>query len=227
MDLERTISGLQLNIGEAEAGRVWLLLPEVSRTGVAARSYPLPDSRDEIDRLAAVAIPAASTNSPRGERAARVYLCRARKAANMMTTRRQRKILRSARIEASMCETNSRFKAAIRESKQEVAKAIEEVRAQAQEAIASLNDLFALGRKGLDAQMRAHMEGREWQGERIDADAFRQCFRMVSIAVKGLGLPSEQRQSATKAVMDQLAESIKTTQDAVASGPGEEDETTH
>ena len=216
-----------MNVSEAESGKIWLLLPDTCRTTQMALKYPLPESVEELTRVARLPMPTATPNSPRGERASRVYLCRARKAVGMVLNRRERGILSTKRIQASMCETNSRFKAEIREFRQEAAKAVEEVREQAQEAIASLNDLFALGRKGLDGQMRAHMEGREWQGEPITAQAFRQCFRMVSMAVKGLGLPSEQRQSATKTVMDQIAESLKATQDAVAAGPGDEDETAH
>ena len=50
-------------------------------------------------------------------------------------------------------------------------------------AIANLNDLFALGRRGIDGQMQAHLAGETWMGEEINARAFRELFRMVITGV--------------------------------------------
>ena len=92
------------------------------------------------------------------------------------------------------------------------------------ESIASLTDLFSLARKGIDGQMRAHLDGKEWMGEKINARAFRECFRMVTQTVKGLGLPSEERTRAKSAIMDEVAEALKDTQETVALAPGGDDE---
>ena len=51
---------------------------------------------------------------------------------------------------------------------------------------------------------------------------------MVTQAVKGLGLPSDQRKPATDAIMEELAASLKATREAVAlSVVPDEPETEH
>ena len=162
-----------------------------------------------------------------GDIATRIYLNRAIVAVKGRRMRRQSAVLDMGRRQRTIIEMQSTLKSRMKAAQVEAALAVEDVRQRAVEAIAGLDELFALGRRGLDGQMRAHLDNQQWQGEFITAQAFRQCFRMVSMAVKGLGLPSEQRQVATKAVMDQVAESIKATQDAITSGPGDEDETAH
>ena len=92
--------------------------------------------------------------------------------------------------------------------------------------MAGLNDLFALGREGIERQMKAYLAGAEYQGEKIDGEAFRSCFRMVTQAVKGLGLPSDQRDKARDAVMEEVAKSVEATRSAI-SGETEDVETEH
>jgi hypothetical protein len=106
---------------------------------------------------------------------------------------------------------------------QEARAELDKVKQAAAESIASLTDLFSLGRKGISAQMQAHLQGSEWQGEKIDARAFRECFRMVSQAVKGLGLPNDQRTVATQAILDEVAAALDGTRDAASNDPSTEE----
>ena len=64
--------------------------------------------------------------------------------------------------------------------------------------------------------MRAYNDGEEIHGEKIDASGFRECFRIVTQAVKGLGLPSDQKKPAQQAILEQAAAAIKSTQETVS-----------
>ena len=77
-------------------------------------------------------------------------------------------------------------------------------------------DLFSLGREGLELQMRAYLDNKEVNGEIIKARAFRECFRIVTAAVKGLGLPSDQKRPATDAIYEEVAAALEATQETVA-----------
>jgi hypothetical protein len=203
-------------------------MPEACRNVEHAKAYPLPTKMVDLQRLVAIPVPDMNSGPANdGDSATKIYLERASLNLRVRRRRRDSAYLDLTRRQQSITEMQSRVKAQMNVLKEEAKQAVEGVKAQAQEAIASLNDLFALGRQCIDGQMRAHLNGAEWKGEYINASAARACFRMVSMAVKGLGLPSEQRQTATRAVMDQIAESIKATQDALTSGPGDEDETAH
>ena len=74
--------------------------------------------------------------------------------------------------------------------------------------------------------MRAYLNGDEYQDERINKRDFQQCFRMVTQAVKGLGLPSDQRVTANEAIIEEVAAAIRDTQEIVglAASPGDETE---
>ena len=89
-------------------------------------------------------------------------------------------------------------------------------KSKADRAIAGLNDLFDLGKQGIHEQMKAHLAGKRWQGEKIDGAAFRSCFRMVTQAVKGLGLPTGDQTKARESIMSELAASLASTQKALS-----------
>ena len=211
---KHTIVGLRLDLASAAAGKTWLLLPEGFRTNECGQLYPLPSARTDIQKLVAIPI-------PRNKRdCGTLYLKRALKEWKSRQEHRQSAALNSARVEQQVVKARDNFTMLTKELRAEARAAVDEVRAEAQKAVASLNDLFALGRQGIEGQMKAHIAGTEWQGEKIDAEGFRRCFRMVSQAVKGLGLPTEQRDRARDAVMEEFAASLKDTQEAVAMAPG-------
>jgi len=118
---------------------------------------------------------------------------------------------------------SERYRKELRDHIVEARAEVDKVKQAAAESIASLTDLFSLGRKGLAGQMKAHLEKQEWQGEVITARAFRECFRMVSQAVKGLGLPSDQRPEANHAIMDEVAAALDGTRDTVSDDPTTDD----
>ena len=216
-----TIKSLRLDLEEAMAGRTWLLLPEGFRAAECGLTYPLPSRRLELQKLSGIYIP------PNKQDCGCKYIKRAIKAWKSRQRQATSAVLDVQRRQKSIQQSQWNYNREIKKLKQEAREAVDGVKAEAAQAIASLKDLFALGRRGIDAQMRAHLAGEEWQGEKITARAFRECFRMVTQAVKGLGLPSEQRAKADAAIMEEVAASIKATQETLALAPGTEPETEH
>jgi hypothetical protein len=215
-----TIESLRLDVESARVGKVWLLLPEGFRAEDFGKTYPLPSYRQELSLLASIPIPPRQTN------AGAQYLRRATEAYKRKQATCNSALNDAGRREQEIKQAQAKLTFDIKALKQEAKAAVEGVRQEAREAIASLNDLFALGRRGIAGQMRAHLDSQPWQGEPITAQAFRQCFRMVAQAVKGFGLPSEQKDSAREAIMEEAAASILATQDAIALAPGSATEET-
>lgn len=212
-----TIANLRLNIEEAEAGRSWNLLPEGFRTVNAAKAYPLPTGAGQLQRLVNVPFDPGKTDS------GVIYLGR---AARRWRALRQRKISTVIDTDRSLQEvqvTHAELKNTIKGLEDEARAAVNQVKVEADRQIANLTDLFSLGRKGIEGQMRAHLDGKTWKEETISARDFRECFRMVSQAVKGLGLPSEQRDKAREAVMEEAAAAAQSTFEALALAPGGKD----
>lgn len=213
----KTIATLRLNVKEAEAGKTWLLLPEGYRAQDLGKKYPLPTRYADILKLSNIWTPGNKKDS------GCIYLRRVRKRFKELQSRKQCEEIAAKRRKHAAVQNHSRYNIELRKMKAQARAAVDEVRETAKEAIASLTDLFSLGRKGLDGMMRAHLSGETWQGEQVDGAAFRQCFRMVTQAVKGLGLPSDQRSKARETVMEEVAASIAATREAVALGSGTEE----
>ena len=218
-----SIKSLRLDVESATEGQTWLLLPEGFRAQECGSTYPLPTSRPELQILSLIPVP----NGYKLDSGS-VYLRRAQKEYRRRAARR-----RSAALDASSCahkviEASKKLDRQVEEFKSDAAAAVESVKKAAEEGIASLNDLFSLGKKGLEAQMRAHLGDQELNGEKINAKAFRECFQMVTQAVKGLGIPSDDRQKATEVVENEAAQAIKGMQDALSMAPGSQNpETEH
>ena len=215
---KHTVASLRLDLESAPAGKTWLLLPERIRSNECGMLYPLPGDRTEIQKLVAIPIP------KRKKDCGTLYLRRALKEWRKRQEHRQSAALGAARAETQIINAKKEFTALTKELRAEARAAVDEVRQEAQKAVANLSDLFSLGREGIEGQMKAHIAGTEWKGEPIDARAFRECFRMVSQAVKGLGLPSDQRDKARDVVMEEFAASLKDTQEVVAMAPGSDGE---
>lgn len=204
-----TILSLRLDLESAFNGRIDLLLPSGFRDQDGGTSYPLPTRTSELQRLITIPVP------PYHKNAGCLYIKRAISELKRRNTRRLSALHDIPLREQRVMVAQRQFNQTMSEMKKKAEAAVDGVKQQAEVAIAGLNDLFALGRRGIEGQMKAHLENSEWQGEKISASAFRDCFRMVTQAVKGLGLPSEQRGSAQQAIMDELAASIKDTQETV------------
>ena len=201
-------------------GKTWLLLPEGFRDIDSGKVYPLPCRRAELQKLIAIPIPEDKTDS------GCQYLRRAMKLWRSRQERRQSAIHDAGRAAEKVQSQLGHFEDLTKKLRAEARAAVDEVKQEAQKAVAGLNDLFALGREGIEAQMKAYLAGAEYQGERIDGEAFRSCFRMVTQAVKGLGLPTEQRDKARDAVLEEVAKSVEATRSAL-SGETEDKETEH
>ena len=212
------IADLRLDLDAANAGKTWLLLPEGFRDQECGLLYPLPSGRNELQKLAAIPIPLAKQDC------GVIYLRRALKAFNGRQAKRQSATLDIAYKGRQAENVVRKVQVLAKELRAEARAAVEEVKQEAQKAVANLNDLFALGREGIDGQMKAHLAGENWHDEKVDAAAFRECFRMVTQAVKGLGLPSGQRDKAREAVMEEIAKSLEDTREAVALAPGGDEE---
>ena len=218
---KRTIASLRLNIEAAMAGQIWLLLPEGFRDQDSGKTYPLPSLREDIQKLIVIPIPAGPKNS------GVLYVKRAIAAFKTKQARRQSAMLDVNRRQEQIVHTQEKHTQLMKELRAEARAAVDTVREEVAKAAASLKDLFALGREGLDGQMKAHLSGTEWQGERIDARAFRECYRMVSQTVKALGIPSDQKESAERAIMEEAARAIESTRATLSGEEPPDEETRH
>jgi hypothetical protein len=222
MPINHTCKSLRLDLDAAMCGKTWLLLPEGHRDQQFGHVYQLPTRRSELQKLVSIPIPMYKRD------AGTIYLRRALTSwkSRMAVKPVQKKLTEEMQRRLAQAQNSKEaFQWRLTEYANDARLLVAQVHQEAEKAIASLTDLFALGREGLAGQMRAHLDGAEWQGERINASAFRNCFRMVTQAVKGLGLPSDQRVRAQAVIMEEAAEAIKATQDAVALAPGSPDET--
>lgn len=221
----RTIKGLRLDLDAARQGKTWLLLPEGFRHQDAGLTYPLPTKENDIREIGSLYI------TPHKRDAGCKYIRRAIIECRAINKARRRgglpPVLDIGHREDQIKRRHREFDIRISELKKKARDAVKEVREEAQKASASLNELFTLGKKGLEGQMKAHLEGKEWQGEKINAVAFRGCFRLVSQAVKGLGLPSDDRDVATETIMEEVAEALKDTQETVEMAPAGDPEINH
>lgn len=221
---KHTIANLRLNLKEAEAGRTWLILPEGFRAQEFGQTYPLPSSRLELQVLAAIPIPPGYDKKDSGT----LYLRRAFRAWKESRRRKNVKTLMDlARREYQVRRSCDNFEQMTRKLRAQAREELETVKVEAAKAVASLSDLFSLAKQGLDAQMRAHLGGTEWNGEKIGSRAFRECARIVLAGVKGLGLPSEDRNRAKDAIIEEAASAIRATQEAVDLAPGAQNQTEH
>lgn len=214
---ERTIVSLNLGYEDAMKGKVWALLPPGFRYTDAAEAYPVPNKFSDLMKLSAIPI-APNLRSP-----GVIYLKRCRKACTEFAKRRQSALLDLSNRRANAKTAYDNYRHDMLELREKMKAEKNRVRQTAEECIASLNDLFKLGRRGLDGMMRAHLEGSAWQGETINAAAFRQCFGMITAAVKGLGAATgDQKTSAREAALEEVAASLEDTQAALAMAPGSE-----
>lgn len=213
-DGRHTVETLKLNIPEALAGRTWLLLPEGYRGQECGNTYPLPTNLRELQKLLIIPIPAKKMD------AGCAYLRRAQAEFKSRLAGKQSALHDLGRKTNKINEKMSNFSADVQKMRDDMRSAVANVHVEANRAIASLSDLFRLGREGLEGQMKAHLRGVSWQGEMIDAAAFRNCFRMVSQTVKAMGLPSDQTDKAKTAIMEEAAEALKQTREALALAPG-------
>lgn len=212
----KTIQSLRLNLERARAGYVWELMPEGYRQANCGKGYPLPTGMEDLRTIANIKLGRSQRN------AAAYYIRRARQAVlDAIDSNTDPMEMEERTHEVAMA--HGRFEQKVKSARQEISRAVAEVKRTAEEASSSMNDLFELGRRGMKAQMEAHLANTEWNGEKIDARAFRECFRMVSQTVKGLGLPSQERDRATEAILDEYAASMKARDAALAMAPGSDD----
>jgi hypothetical protein len=197
------------------------LLPLGYRNSEDAKAYPLPSKREELRKI--VVIPYKPSAADGGA----VYIRRATEAYKKKVVAGQSAALDIGRRASQIQSIKHNFDTDIKRMRTEAAQSVNEVKIEVGKAIASLSDLFRLGREGLEGQMKAHLAGSEWQGERIDASAFRNCFRMVSQTVKGMGLPSDQTDKAKEAIIEEAAAALRDTREALAMAPSPTDETKH
>ena len=207
-----SVKSLQLDVAKAEEGITWELLPHAFRDPKFGDTYPLPSRKLDLARLVNIDVP---SNKGRVLDSGCRYLKRAR-----AEHKKRQNHQKSARLDMgsrldNIGKQHDNYTQHVKRMRIEARDAAQSVRDEAAKQIANLNDLFSLGREGLEAQMKAHLAGEKWKDETIDARAFRECFRMVTQAVKGLGLPSDQREVAESAIMEEAAASIRATREIV------------
>ena len=219
----RSIKALRLNMEVAASGKTWRLLPLGFRTIEAAKTYPLPRTRSELQRLISIVIPP----GPHVDDSGALYIKRAMSKWRELESRRVSAVIDVSHRADQVAKASQDFDQQTEAMKAQAQRAVDGVLEEAKLATASLKDLFALGRKGIKGQMQAHIDNEEWQDEKITAHAFRQCFAMVTGAVKGLGMPSDQKSSAKEAIIEEAAEAIRSSREALELAPGTDPEIEH
>lgn len=196
------------------------MLPEGHRDQASGQIYPLPSRLQDLQILSTIFVKSAKIDS------GCLYIRRAIAHLREQGKRKQSALLDIGTRVEKVQHAHEKYLQSVKHVKLEIQETLAGVKREAEQAIANLTDLFALGRKGIEGQMKAHLDGTEWHGEPIDAKAFRECFRMVTQAVKGLGLPSDQRDAAERVIVDELADALAATQDALSQVTDDE-ETEH
>lgn len=214
-----TIKSLRLDIEKATKGQTWLLLPEGFRARSCGKTYQLPSNRNELQRVTAIPLP------PGQEDCGTLYIKRAIRKWKERETTRVSASNDIAFKRKLISDEGKKFQKELDKLSEDAKQAVNGVRAEAEKATASLRDLFSMGRRGLREQMQAHLNGEKHQGETISASAFRQCFSMVSSAVKGLGMPSDQKESAREAIMSEVASALRDVRETISMAPGSDKET--
>lgn len=219
---QRTISNLRLNLQEAINGRSWLLLPEGFRDQESGQKYPLPTKTEELQKLVILPI------KPGKKDSGTLYLKRAQREYRRRLAGKHARIAEASYEGDRLAKMRQHLHDQIVGIRKEARDAVDGIKEEAEKAVASMHELFALGRKGIDGQMRAHLEGSRWKGEGIDAKAFRECFRLVTQTVKGLGLPErDEAKKAREAILEEAEASIRSVQEAVALSEMEDDGKEH
>jgi len=215
----RTIKSLNLDLESAKEGKLWLLLPEGFRDIDSGKTYPLPTQRQELQKVGGIYIP------PRVINSGAQYIKRAAKEAKRKQQRATSVLLDVGNRKEQVERKQNNYNALIKELRVEARQAVDNVRVEAERACASLKDLFALGREGIEGQMKAYLAGEEYKGETINKKDFQNNFRMVTQAVKGLGLPTGQEKPAGDAIVQELADCLKNTHEALDLSSAENPET--
>ena len=214
-----TIANLRLNVEEARKGRTWLLLPEGFRDRDSGEIYKLPSAKPALQELATIPIPSKKMDS------GCIYLRRAVKEAQRRWMNKEPTSVAIERQEKRIQEKANTVHRQTKVLLQDVRKAVNNVKEEAERCGDSLKDLFSVVREIALGQLKAHLAGEKWHGEKISSAAARQWFSIVSSAVKGLGMPSDQKTAAHEAIIEEAAQAIRDTQDAVSRAPGSDDET--
>lgn len=216
-----TCESLRLDLQVAMSGETWKILPLGFRGQDAAKTYPLPTKRGELQKIVAVPLPKGRRDN------GCIYITRAIDALRKSLSRRQAAVYDVSKLSDQVQAKSAAMTQAIQKARATIQVEVNRVRDEAQESVSGLRSLFAMGREGMERMMRAHLNNEPVNadengegGEMIDAKAFRECFRMVYQAVHGLGIPTGQEKSAKGAILQEAAEAIRDTQDALSLAPG-------
>ncbi len=222
-----TIKSLRLDLQAAEDGKTWKILPVGFRAKECGTTYPLPSNPKELQRMTTLFIQP-TTAHRRYEDSGVTYLKRAVDRWKECQLNRRSALLDAESNRNKIRLEKDNFHSAVKIQKQNIRDAVKEVRAVAQESIASLHSLFNLSRKVIEGQLEAHLAGEKWQSEKISAQAGRQLATIVMGGVKAFGLQTDQKESAKEAIaLEEAAANIKASRETVKLGPGTNSKTEH
>lgn len=201
----RTIESLGLNIGLAEAGRTWMLLPEdVRRDEKKAAGYPMPGSVGELSRIAELKI----HGNERHTGACYIRKCRRslkNRAAMLRLTDFQAK---RAEVNELSLQTATLAEQAAADMKAEV----ERIRVEAAKTLTSMGDINSLAKSVDRMVMEAFIEGRPINGKPVTVsealDAMGKSFTHVARLGGGV-LDDAGKGQAEDEVMKEYVEATK------------------
>lgn len=206
MPAKHTIKSLALSPEEARNGKTWKLLPPGFRAQEHGSTWPMPARTRELGLIAKIQVPEHKTDS------GCVYIRRCRRELerrHMLAADRARELRLKAMTPEERLQVDEEYARtldkAVHDATRRINQEVDGIREVCEKAAASLDELFELGRRGVEGQMRAHLEGDDWQEEKISAAAFRDCFKMVTGAVTKMGVPTGQEKKARDAIFHEIS----------------------
>lgn len=208
--MKHTIANLRLNLEEARKGRTWLLLPPDFESRKLAQEYPLPTDIEELQQVASIPMRQRERNS------GSVYIKRAQQEWVKRMGGHAAAALRIEDTAHRAYQEQNTFQTRLKRMQADAQKAVDQVKERADEAMASLDSLFGLTKRGFSGILEAHLTGGDWQGEKVSVRTFIQCANIIHRSVKGLGLPTKDDSKARDTVIAEAAASLKARQEALA-----------
>ena len=220
-----TIVSIGLNVDGANDLRYASLLPLKLRQQYGhrknwAKVLALPSDIDELAQVASVKLPknARDPAATYVKRARKTYLDRLHRSSVHVEN------IKMTKESADMAKW--RFDRQLEKNKADVAEEMNKFRVEVARATASLSSLYDKTRKIWEMQMDGYIEGRDVNGEPINAAAARAVAKDITSHVARIGMPSDAPEDAEAAIFEQYEAAKEATRRAV-SAEVDTDETAH
>lgn len=194
----RTIASLNLDLEAAQSGRLHFLLPPEHRGIDGGKTYPLPDTLEDLLALSVLHVPLGAQSGP---------------AAYVRRARAKHKARISAKNPARLDEAADRASTVlrdIRDTREEAKKELAGIREDTVRAAATLTDLYGLIRAGSRMILEGFVQGTKVNGQEVKIDEFNQTQgKILGHIAKLGGINEDDKAEAESAVFEQAAENTR------------------